>query len=194
MTSNLSNRCKTSSNVLYANLVCARHSRRAVGIGSANNVSKETYWHRKLLSFILKVYFLSCSCGNFTSEIYSTGIYKQLYMYLLSCISIAICIRIYIYYIFPQRSFILCLYSGSKMCPKDNTTISTEQIFPDKFCERKIMELQIFCSNKHRGCNWTGPLKFFKVCVNFYIKIKGIYSWLQFFFTLMRLDAFAMHT
>ena len=67
-------------------------------------------------------------------------------------------------------------YSGSKMCPEDNTTISTEQIFLDKFCEREIMELQIFCSNKHRSCNWTGPLKFSKVCVNFYIKIKGIYS------------------
>ncbi|CAB4016039.1 TNF receptor-associated factor 6-like [Paramuricea clavata] len=54
------------------------------------------------------------------------------------------------------------LTSGSKMCPEDNTVISMEQIFPDKFCNREIMKLQIFCSNKHRGCNWTGPLKFSK--------------------------------
>jgi hypothetical protein len=69
--------------------------------------------------------------------------------------------------IFLQRGFILIsVYSGSKMCPKDNTVISMEQIFPDTFCNREIMELQILCSNEHRGCNWTGPLKFSKVCVN----------------------------
>ena len=55
---------------------------------------------------------------------------------------------------------------SSKMCPECNTVLAVENISLDKFCESEIMELETRCSNKRQGCNWTGPLKGYKVCAS----------------------------
>ncbi len=66
---------------------------------------------------------------------------------------------------------LLTLYSGSGLCPADNTVLLMEQIHPDKFCDREIMKLEVRCSNKHRGCEWTGPFQFLEVRTNFYFHV-----------------------
>ena len=53
----------------------------------------------------------------------------------------------------------------------DNTVLSMDDIFPDKFCDREIMELEIRCSNKHQGCEWTGPFRFLEVCASLYFHV-----------------------
>ena len=66
-------------------------------------------------------------------------------------------------------------FSGSKMCPVDDTSLSETPIFPDNFCKRNLMELECYCSGKNGGCQWTGPLKDLKVggTYRFVFKISG---------------------
>ena len=50
------------------------------------------------------------------------------------------------------------LHRGSNRCPEGTCdVISLEEIHPDKFCDRQIMELKCYCSN--RGCKTQICLK-----------------------------------
>ncbi len=65
----------------------------------------------------------------------------------------------------------LFLYSGSRLCPVDNIVFSMEQIYSDTYCERQISNLETRCSNKHQGCEWTGPFRLLEVCASFYFHV-----------------------
>ena len=70
------------------------------------------------------------------------------------------------------------------MCPQCKTVLEMENIFPDKFCERQIAELETCCPNKHHGCKWTGPFKFCKVCSSFYFLGQLSQNQYRFYFAL----------
>ena len=59
----------------------------------------------------------------------------------------------------------LILHRGCNKCPEGtcDNFISLEEIHPDKFCDRQIMELKCFCSN--RGCKTQICLKDLEVSV-----------------------------
>ncbi|XP_047143631.2 TNF receptor-associated factor 6-A [Hydra vulgaris] len=49
--------------------------------------------------------------------------------------------------------------NGVLMCPLDKTVLNSEEIFPDKFTEREILQLKVKCDNFSKSCQWTGELK-----------------------------------
>ena len=55
------------------------------------------------------------------------------------------------------------MFRGDKKCPEDNTVLSQDKIFRDAFCNREILELVCFCTNKKLGCKWTGQLRTIEV-------------------------------
>ncbi|XP_062498842.1 TNF receptor-associated factor 3-like [Corticium candelabrum] len=44
-------------------------------------------------------------------------------------------------------------------CPMDNELLKSDEIFPDNFCKREILSLNVRCHNKEKGCDWRGALK-----------------------------------
>ncbi|CAB4008737.1 tumor necrosis factor receptor-associated factor 6 [Paramuricea clavata] len=51
------------------------------------------------------------------------------------------------------------IINGDKRCPLDDTELSLQNIFQDVFCNRQILQLQCFCTNRNLGCEWTGHLR-----------------------------------
>ncbi|XP_065681118.1 TNF receptor-associated factor 6-A isoform X2 [Hydra vulgaris] len=49
--------------------------------------------------------------------------------------------------------------NGVLFCPLDKTILNSGEIFPDKFTERIILQLNIKCDNFLKSCQWTGELK-----------------------------------
>ncbi|XP_027055627.1 TNF receptor-associated factor 3-like [Pocillopora damicornis] len=47
-------------------------------------------------------------------------------------------------------------------CPKDGESISRQQSFRDKCCEREVLNLQCFCRLNKKGCDWKGELRHLK--------------------------------
>lgn len=57
-----------------------------------------------------------------------------------------------------------CIYrwlseSGENRCPVDNTSVIREQLFPDNFAKREILNLQVKCPKSKEGCGTVEVLK-----------------------------------
>ncbi|XP_046860118.1 TNF receptor-associated factor 3-like [Xenia sp. Carnegie-2017] len=49
--------------------------------------------------------------------------------------------------------------NGDQKCPEDGTVLTVEDIFPDRFCNREILDQHCYCRNKSLGCMWTGMFR-----------------------------------
>ncbi|XP_046863268.1 TNF receptor-associated factor 5-like, partial [Xenia sp. Carnegie-2017] len=49
--------------------------------------------------------------------------------------------------------------NGDQKCPEDGTVLTLEDIFPDTFCNREILDQHCYCRNKSLGCKWTGMFR-----------------------------------
>ena len=49
------------------------------------------------------------------------------------------------------------------MCPVDNQVIDLGAVFPDRFSEREILNLQCYCPFSKNGCQWKGLLRHLEV-------------------------------
>ena len=50
-------------------------------------------------------------------------------------------------------------------CAIDGESISRQQSFRDKCCEREVLHLQCFCRFNKKGCEWKGELRHLHVCI-----------------------------
>jgi len=62
-----------------------------------------------------------------------------------------------------EECFLWMLYpffyrNGSVSCPIDNEPITPKQHFNDRAREKEILNLECFCTNRARGCQWTGTI------------------------------------
>ena len=48
------------------------------------------------------------------------------------------------------------LHSSQPECPLDRTKL--DNVFPDAACRRQINALKVYCSNKDKGCTWSGEM------------------------------------
>lgn len=44
-------------------------------------------------------------------------------------------------------------------CPMDNEILNKDEVFPDNFCKREILNLTVLCKNRVNGCSWKGQLR-----------------------------------
>ncbi|XP_031572712.1 TNF receptor-associated factor 3-like isoform X1 [Actinia tenebrosa] len=49
--------------------------------------------------------------------------------------------------------------SGAVNCPVDGNELTSENLFPDRCCERDIQNLDCYCYNNEKGCGWLGQLR-----------------------------------
>ncbi|XP_065647117.1 TNF receptor-associated factor 6 isoform X5 [Hydra vulgaris] len=64
---------------------------------------------------------------------------------------------------FCRGCILKVLREGRPNCPIDNYSINEEQIYPDNFALREILELKVRCQNsKTHSCKWLGSLKMLK--------------------------------
>ncbi|XP_027055610.1 TNF receptor-associated factor 3-like, partial [Pocillopora damicornis] len=47
-------------------------------------------------------------------------------------------------------------------CPIEGESISRQQSFRDKCCEREVLNLRCFCRFNNKGCDWKGELRYLK--------------------------------
>ena len=57
---------------------------------------------------------------------------------------------------FCQECINSVLQSSQPVCPLDRTEL--DNVFPDAACRRQINTLKVYCSNKERGCTWSGEM------------------------------------
>ena len=49
--------------------------------------------------------------------------------------------------------------SVAPRCPTCQQPISRDKIISDKILQKEIQSLDVYCSNKDKGCDWQGTLK-----------------------------------
>ena len=57
---------------------------------------------------------------------------------------------------FCQQCINSVLQSSQPECPLDRTEL--DNVFPDGACRRQINALKVYCSNKDKGCTWSGEM------------------------------------
>ena len=59
----------------------------------------------------------------------------------------------------------ISLFSVSSRCPSCQQLISLDKIVDAKNLEKEIQMLEVYCTNKEKGCDWMGTLRDFQVHV-----------------------------
>lgn len=55
------------------------------------------------------------------------------------------------------------MFSVAPRCPHCQQPISRDKILNDKDLQKEIQNLNVYCANKDKGCDWEGTLKDFLV-------------------------------
>ncbi len=55
------------------------------------------------------------------------------------------------------------MFSVAPRCPSCQQIISKDKIVNDKNLQKEIQNLEIYCINKDKGCDWDGTLRDFQV-------------------------------
>ncbi|KAJ7323424.1 TNF receptor-associated factor 6 [Desmophyllum pertusum] len=48
---------------------------------------------------------------------------------------------------------------GSYVCPVDKTPFAANQVFPDNFMKREVLNLVVACPNSSDDCMWRGEVR-----------------------------------
>eukprot|EP00112_Aurelia_sp_Birch-Aquarium-sp1_P021887 Seg5995.2 transcript_id=Seg5995.2/GoldUCD/mRNA.D3Y31 product="TNF receptor-associated factor 3" protein_id=Seg5995.2/GoldUCD/D3Y31 len=49
--------------------------------------------------------------------------------------------------------------NGDIVCPVDETIVKADEVFPDTYAKREVLNLQTFCKYRGSGCQWKGPVR-----------------------------------
>jgi len=67
------------------------------------------------------------------------------------------------HFCFNQFHHFYPLSSVAPRCPSCQQPIARDKIVNDKGLQKEIQSLDVYCSNKDKGCDWQGTLKDFLV-------------------------------
>ena len=53
--------------------------------------------------------------------------------------------------------------AGNIICPVDQSIILPNQVFPDVYAKREVLNIPVFCNYHENGCQWKGTIRDFEV-------------------------------
>ncbi|XP_065054907.1 TNF receptor-associated factor 3-like isoform X1 [Rhopilema esculentum] len=55
-----------------------------------------------------------------------------------------------------------CGSAGNIICPVDQSIILPNQVFPDTYAKREVLNIPVFCNYRENGCQWKGTIRDFE--------------------------------